>query len=339
MQPSTGQSALVFVFIGVASVSCSTAPSSSGTDASVIKIDGSSTVYPITDAIATAFQAERAPTVELEVSFSGTGDGFDKFCAGETVINDASRPISTDEMAACRDAEIRYFELPIAFDAITVVVNAANDWAEDITVDELQAMWTASAQREATTWQDIRPSWPNRELVLYGPGTASGTYDYFTEVVVGDKGEIRSDYVASEDDDLLVSGVSRDEGALGYFGFAYYEASQDTLKALAIDSGEGPVLPSRETVERGQYHPLSRPLFIYVNAQAAQENPALQSFVEFYLQNAAEVAIAVGYIPLPQDGYEVAMTQFYRGKVGTVFEGSMQPGLTIGELLSKRATF
>jgi phosphate transport system substrate-binding protein len=325
--------------VGVVSASCSTPSGSTGNQVQSIKIDGSSTVYPITAAIVEDYLASESQEVSIEASFSGTGDGFRKFCAGETVINDASRPISKEEMAACADAKIRYYELPIAFDAITVVVNPQNTWAKDITVEELQMAWTESAQRQVNSWQDIRSSWPAKPIALYGPGTASGTFDYFTEVIVGENARVRSDFVASEDDELLAQGVANNPDALGYFGFAYFEEHQDELKALAVDSGAGPVVPSNETVERGQYHPLSRPLFIYVNAQAAQENPALQAFVRFYLDNAADAAQAVGYVPLPQDGYEVALTQFYRGKVGTVFDGQMQPGLTIGELLSKRSTF
>ena len=339
MKTSTCRSLCAFVLVGVASVSCSAPSGLTGGEDQVIRIDGSSTVYPITNAIVQAFQSSEDPGVAVEASFSGTGDGFEKFCAGETVINDASRPISNAEMEACRDADIRYFELPVAFDALTVVVNPDNDWAEDITVDELAAIWAANAQRETTTWRDIRSSWPDNPIALYGPGTASGTYDYFTEVVLGDGTDSRSDYIASEDDDVLVDWISREPNALGYFGFAYYESNQASLKALAVDSGDGPTLPSREVVEQGQYHPLSRPLFIYVNAQAAQDNPALQAFVEFYLENASTIVSEVGYVPLPQEGYEVAITQFFRGKVGTVFEGQMQPGLTIGELLSRRAEF
>ena len=318
---------------------CSAPSSSSGSESQTILIDGSSTVYPVTLAITEDFLAAKPQEADVEVSFSGTGGGFQKFCAGETVINDASRPINQEEMAACRDAKIRYIELPIAFDALTVVVNPDNAWAENITLEELQAVWSVSAQRETTTWQDIRPSWPDRPITLYGPGTDSGTYDYFTEVVLGDGAESRSDYIASEDDDLLVTGISQDANALGYFGFAYYEENLDSLKALAVDSGNGAVLPDQETVERGQYQPLSRPLFIYINAQAAQESSALQAFVRFYLDNAPTVVQEVGYVPLPQEGYEVAITQFYRGKVGTVFDGQMQPGLTIGEILSRRAEF
>jgi phosphate transport system substrate-binding protein len=320
--------------VGSLLAGCS-APSPTNLEAQPLVIDGSSTVYPITVAIAEQYATSMPQAVTIDVSFSGTSDGFEKFCAGETLINNASRPISRDEMQTCGDAKIRYFELPVAFDAITVVVNPQNTWAEEITVDELKTAWAEAGQRQVTTWQDIRSSWPSEAIALYGPGTASGTYDYFSEVILGEDTPSRSDYVASEDDELLAQGIESNPNALGYFGFAYYEEHADTLKALAVDG----VVPSRATVEDGQYQPLSRPLFIYVNAQAAQENPALQAFVQFYLENAPTVVPEVGYVPLPQDGYDVALTQFYRGKVGTVFDGQMQPGLTIGELLTKRATF
>ncbi|MEM6520250.1 MAG: PstS family phosphate ABC transporter substrate-binding protein [Cyanobacteria bacterium P01_D01_bin.71] len=324
---------------GLALVGCS-APSDSVTSAAAtIRIDGSSTVYPITVAIAEQYANNAAQESAIEVSFSGTGDGFAKFCAGETVINNASRPITNEEMQACGDADIRYFELPVAFDAITVVVNPQNDWAKDITVAELKTAWAEAGQRQVTRWSDIRSGWPEQAIALYGPGTASGTFDYFSEVIVGEDTAVRSDYVASEDDELLAQGIANDPNALGYFGFAYFEENANDLKALAVDSGSGAVSPSQATVESSEYQPLSRPLFIYVNAQAAQNNKALESFVAFYLEQAPSTVGAVGYIPLPQDGYEVALTQFYRGKVGTVFDGQMQPGLTIGELLSKRAKF
>ena len=325
--------------VGAVAVSCSSSADNATLEDQTITVDGSSTVYPITVAIAEQYAANQSQEVAVDVSFSGTGDGFEKFCTGETVINNASRPISRDEMQTCSDAKIRYFELPVAFDAITIAVHPQNTWAEDITVEELKTAWAESGQREVTSWRDIRGSWPDEDITLYGPGTASGTYDYFSEVILGEDTASRSDYVASEDDELLAEGIENNPNAMGYFGFAYFEDHADALKALAVDGGSGPVMPSQVTVEEGQYQPLSRPLFIYVNAEAAQNNPALQAFVRFYLDNAPTTVQKVGYVPLPQDGYEVALTQFYRGKVGTVFDGQMQPGLTIGELLTKRATF
>ena len=303
-----------------------------------ISIDGSSTVFPITSAVVEAFQAEN-PDADIKVSFSGTGGGFEKFCSGETVINDASRPISKQEMEACSNDEIRYYELPVAFDAITVVVNPENTWAEDITLEELEKAWSPASQRTVNTWQQLRASWPNRPLKLYGPGTDSGTYDYFTDVVVGEGQDSRSDFSASEDDSILVNEISRDPESLGYFGFAYFEDNQDRLKALAVDSGSGPVVPAREIVEQGRYQPFSRPLFIYVNSKALQDNPTLQDFVQFYLENAGKFAETVSYVPLPAESYDVALTQVYRNKVGTAFDGTLQPGLTIDEVLQKQKTF
>lgn len=303
-----------------------------------IAIDGSSTVYPITKAIAKEFQQASKTTVPVNVEFSGTGGGFDKFCAGETDINDASRPITPVEMKACDQNEIRFVELPIAFDALTVVVHPQNDWIESITVEELKQIWQASAQQKITTWNQVRSSWPNRPINLYGPGTDSGTYDYFAEVIT-EGSDTRSDYTASEDDRLLVQKVSQDPDALGFFGLAYYEENQAQLRALSIDSGDGPVLPSRETVEKASYQPLARPLFLYVNLTAAQQNSGLRRFVEFYLDNAQETSTAVGYIPLPDEGYHIASVNFQEGEVGTAFEGKPQPQLTIAESLRKVKRF
>jgi phosphate transport system substrate-binding protein len=317
--------------------SCSSPAGTADVD-STITADGSSTVFPITSAVAEAFQAE-SPDAEINVSFSGTGGGFQKFCQGETSINNASRPISQQEMETCSSNEVRYYELPVAFDAITLVVNPENTWAEDITLEELERAWSPESQRTINSWQQLRASWPNRPLNLYGPGTDSGTYDYFTDVVLGEGVEARSDFSASEDDAILVDEISRDPEALGYFGFAYFEDNQDRLKPLAVDGGSEPILPSRETVEQGRYQPFSRPLFIYVSSEALQNNPVLQDFVQFYLENAGKFAETVGYVPLPTESYDVALTQVYRNKVGTAFDGTLQPGLTIGEVLQKQKTF
>jgi phosphate transport system substrate-binding protein len=305
----------------------------------LIKIDGSSTVYPITNTIASEFQADRTNKVELNVGISGTGGGFKKFCAGETDISNASRPILTEEMNACNKAGVRYIELPIAFDALTVAVNPNNDWARSITMAELKKIWEPSAQGKITRWKQIRSDWPDRPLNLYGAGKDSGTFDYFTEATVGKLKASRSDYTASEDDNVLVEGIIKDPSALGYFGFAYYEANQGKLKALAVDNGKGPVFPSRQAVETAQYQPLSRPLFIYVNFRSAQNKPEVQEFVNFYIQKAPALVSSVGYVPLPAEGYHLANVHFNRGKVGTVFAGEAQLNLTIGELLRKQATF
>jgi phosphate transport system substrate-binding protein len=309
-------------------------PNLSGT----VQIDGSSTVFPITEAIVKEF-SKHNQKVKINSKFSGTGGGFKKFCKGETNISSASRPILLKEMEVCRQSGTAYIELPIGFDALTIVVNPKNSWANDITVAELKQLWEPAAQGKVKTWKQVRASWPARSIKLFGPGKNSGTYDYFTEVLTGKDAGSRSDYTASENDNDLVQGVSKDPEALGYFGFAYYEANQSKLKVLGVDDGQGAVLPSRETVEKTQYQPFSRPLFIYVNAKAAQDKPELQAFVNFYLTNSQKLVNSVGYIPLPEEGYRLSFLHFQRGKIGTVFGGTPQPNLTIGQLLRKQAAF
>ena len=304
-----------------------------------IKIDGSSTVYPITKEIAERFQVGRKEPVAIDVEFSGTGGGFDKFCRGETDISNASRPIQLAEMEACNQAEVRYIELPVAFDALTVVVNPENNWLDSITLKELEKIWSPAAEQEIIRWNQIRSSFPDQPLNLYAPGTDSGTFDYFTEAVIGEAGASRTDYTASEDDDILVKEVSQDPNALGYFGLAYYEQRADEMKAVAIDSGNGAILPSRETVEQAQYQPLARPLFIYINAVSAQKNQAVRQFIDFYLEQAPETVSEVGYVPLPEEAYHIDKVTFHRGEVGTVFEGQSQFNLTIPELLRRQARF
>jgi phosphate transport system substrate-binding protein len=309
-----------------------------------IKIDGSSTVYPITNAIAAEFQAtqankQQADGVNVTVDVSGTSGGFRKFCEGITDISNASRPILQEEMAICRRSNIGYIELPIAFDALTVAVNPQNNWAKDITVAELKKIWEPAAQGKITKWNQVRASWPNRPLKLFGAGKDSGTFDYFTEATVGQARASRNDYTGSENDNELVQGISNDPNALGYFGFAYYEANLNQLKAVAIDNGKGAVLPSRQTVEKAQYQPLSRPLFIYVNLQSAQNKSQVRDFVEFYLEKAPKTVSSVGYIPLPADGYYLAKIQLDKGEVGTVFGGKAELNVTIEELLRKQATY
>ena len=304
-----------------------------------IDIDGSSTVYPITQKVVQEFKATEAETVDIEVDFSGTGGGFKKFCAGQTDINNASRPISTAEMTTCKEAGVAYIELPIAFDAVTVVVNPSNNWVDSLTIQDLAKIWSARAEGKITRWNQVRPDFPARPLNLFAPGEDSGTFDYFNEAVIGQEATSRKDYVSSEDDTILVQGVKQDPNALGYFGLAYYEARQEEMKAVAIDNGKGAVLPTRETVEAGEYQPLSRPLFIYVNSSAAQKNLALKEFVEFYLEQAPEIVSQVGYVPLPEEGYLLTQIHFQRGKVGTVFDGDSVFNLTIGELLRQQASF
>jgi phosphate transport system substrate-binding protein len=261
---------------------------------SQVIIDGSSTVFPITDAIAKGFQKQQANKAQVNVGISGTTGGFDKFCAGETDISNASRPILAAEMEACDQNQVRYIEMPVAYDALTIAVHPQNTWAKDITVAELKKMWEPSAQRKITRWKQVRSSWPDRPLHLYGAGQKSGTFDYFTEAIVGKVRASRIDYTASEDDDVLVEGISRDPNALGYFGLSYYEENQNKVKALAVDNGKGPVQPSRSSVEKVQYQPLSRPLFIYVNARSAQVKPVVKEFVDFYIQKAPTTVSSVG---------------------------------------------
>ncbi len=305
----------------------------------IIEIDGSSTVYPISQAIAKDYQADPKNQVQIAVKISGTTGGFEKFCAGKTDISNASRPILKAEMETCKKNGVAYMEFPIAFDALTVAVNPQNDWAKNITIAELKKIWEPEAQGKITRWNQVRASWPDRPMNLYGAGKQSGTFDYFTEATVGKTRASRNDYTASEDDDVLVNGISKDPNALGYFGYAYYEKSQNKLKALAIDNGKGAVLPSRQTVEKVQYQPLARPLFIYVNFRDNQNKALVNKFVEFYIDKAPTIASAVGYIPLPNDSKHLNYVHLYQGKVGTVFGGKAEMNLTIGELLRKEGQF
>lgn len=302
----------------------------------IVKIDGSSTVYPITEAVAEDFQKLKKNAIKVTVGISGTGGGFKKFCRGETDISDASRPILAKEMEICREAGIQYVELPIAYDALTVVINPQNDWAKTLTVADLKKIWEPGAQGKLKSWKDVNPAFPDVPLKLYGPGADSGTFDYFTEAVVGKSKSSRGDYTASEDDNVLVQGVSRDKGGLGYFGFAYYLENQKKLKAVGIDGGKGPVMPSPEAVENGTYAPLSRPIFIYVNAKA-MDKPEIVEFVEFYLKNASKLVKEVKYVPLPQKAYDIAGEHFKHKKLGTVFGGKEEVGLKIEELLKREA--
>ncbi|MFQ5446258.1 MAG: PstS family phosphate ABC transporter substrate-binding protein [Saprospiraceae bacterium] len=274
-----------------------------------IKIDGSSTVYPITEAVAEEFRAE-APDVRLTIGVSGTGGGFKKFVRGETVISDASRPIKDKEAKACEENGIKYLELTVAYDGLAVVANPENDWAESLTTAELKKIWEPAAQETITNWNQVRDGFPDAPLTLLGPGTASGTFDYFTEAIVGESGASRGDYMPSEDDNVLVQGVAGDKNALGFFGLAYYHENQDKLKLVAVDNGNGPVVPSMETVKNGTYAPLSRPIFIYVNSDGAAR-PEVVRFVEFYLENAADLVPDVGYIPLPAEEYKAQMEKFH----------------------------
>ncbi len=273
-----------------------------------IKIDGSSTVYPITEAIAEEYRNVESK-VRVTVGVSGTGGGFKKFYRGETDINDASRPIKSKEIKICEENGISYVGLSVAYDGLAVLKNPANDWLTSITVEELNKLWVPQAQDSIMYWNQIRDGWPNEEIHLYGPGVASGTYDYFAEVICGKKVGTRGDYTASEDDNVLVQGIATDKYALGFFGLAYYEENKDKLDLVAVDNGTGSVFPSMETVSSGEYAPLSRPIFIYVSSKAA-EKPEVVDFVDFYLNSAGDIAKEVGYVALPAEEYQVEIDKF-----------------------------
>ncbi|MGH7999059.1 MAG: PstS family phosphate ABC transporter substrate-binding protein [Brasilonema sp.] len=305
-----------------------------------IKIDGSSTVYPISDVVTKEFRkTSQGEKIKIDVQFSGTTGGFRKFCAGETDISDASRPILIQEMDACVKSRVAFIELPVAFDALTIAVNPQNNWAKDITVAELKKVWEKAAQGKITNWNQIRATYPNRPLKLYGAGKDSGTYDYFNEAIMGNKTDSRSDYTGSEDDNVLVDGINKDPDALGYIPFAYFEGNQNKLKALSVNNDKSAVYPSAEVVKNAQYQPLSRPLFIYVNSKSTQDKPELRAFVEFYLKNARNLTTTVGYIPLPDEGYRLAEVQYYKAEIGTAFKGVPEPNLTIAELLRRQVKF
>lgn len=281
---------------------------SEGTLSGEIKIDGSSTVFPVTEAVAEEFNTV-APRVRVTVGVSGTGGGFKKFGRGEIDISNASRPIKPGEAEACRQNNISYIELIVAFDGIAVVINPENDWADHFTTEELQKLWRPGSQGELTRWNQIRSEWPDAEIHLFGPGVASGTYDYFTEAIVGESGSSRGDFTASEDDNVLVQGVAGDKFGLGFFGLAYYEENREMLKLAPVDNGDGPVTPTLETVREGVYAPLSRPLLIYVTDKAAQR-PEVREFIKFYFENAPQLTREVGYIPLPGEQYEEQLQNF-----------------------------
>jgi phosphate transport system substrate-binding protein len=303
----------------------------------MVAVDGSSTVYPVTEAVAEEFQSATRNGVKVTVGISGTGGGFKRFARGETDVSNASRPILTNEMEACKQGGIQFIELPVCFDALTVVVNKENDWVDSITVDELKKIWEPAAEGKITKWNQVNPAWPDEDIVLYGPGTDSGTFDYFTEAVVGKAKSSRGDYENSEDDNTLVTGVEGNKYALGYFGFAYYDANRSRLKALKIDNGKGAVEPSSETVLNGTYTPLSRPLFVYVSKKSA-ERPEVKKFVEFYVNNAPALATEVKYVPLPSDAYPLVMKRFNEMETGSAFGGVPDVSVTVKELLERKPT-
>jgi phosphate transport system substrate-binding protein len=298
-----------------------------------IEIDGSSTVFPLTEAVAEEFRRVQ-PGVQVTVGISGTGGGFARFCRGETAIQDASRPITQREIDACAAAGIDYIELPVAYDALSVVVHPQNTWATCMTVAELKKIWEPAAQGTITRWNQVRPDWPDQPLRLYGAGPDSGTFDYFTEVINGRARQSRGDYTPSEDDNVLVQGVAGDRYALGYFGLAYLEENRSRIKAVAVDGGKGCVEPSAAAVEAERYVPLSRPLFIYVKKSEA-ERPEVKAFVDFYLKNVAKLATEVGYVKFPDRFYPLILRRWQEARAGTMY-ASAPSGATLEQLLQRQ---
>jgi phosphate transport system substrate-binding protein len=302
-----------------------------------ISIDGSSTVFPISEAVAEEFQKGNAARVT--VASSGTGGGFKKLCAKEIAIAGASRPIKPSEVEACKANGVDYIELPVAYDGIAIVVSKDNQWVDKLSVDELKKLWTPEAQGKVKRWADVRSGFPKDEIHLFGAGVDSGTYDYFTKAIVGEEHKSRGDYTSSEDDNVLVKGISTDKLALGFFGFAYYSENKDKLKIVPIDdgnkeNGDGAIAPSVETIEKGSYQPLSRPIFIYVSRSEAQRAEVKQ-FVQYYLREGQKLVGEVGYIKLPAQAYDLAQKRFDSLKTGSVFAGAgSKVGVTVSELLS-----
>src|SRR3989338_2606048 len=308
--------------------------------APVIKIDDSSTVYPITEAVAEEFQKIEKGKTKVTVGISGTGGGFKKFCNGEIDISDASRPIKPSEVELCKKNSIEYVELPVAYDGLAVMVNPKNNWVDYLTVKELKKMWEPEAQGKIKKWNQIRPNWPDKEIHLFGAGVDSGTFDYFTEAINGKGGASRGDFTASEDDNVLVKGIATDTLALGFFGVAYYEHNKDRLKLVPIDdendtNGKGPILPEYDNVVKGTYQPLARPIFIYVNKKSAEKSE-VQRFISFYMKKGAELSKEVGYIALPDKAYTLGLSRFEKRLAGSVFGGhGATVGVKIEDLLQK----
>jgi phosphate transport system substrate-binding protein len=327
------------IALAVVLVVSSCGPRDSGTGGSgVIKIDGSSTVFPVTEAVAEEFQKAKQGKVKVTVGISGTGGGFKKFARGEIDIANASRPILKEEMEQAKANGIDYIELPVCFDALTVIVSPQNDWVSSMTIEELKKIWEPEAQGKITNWNQIRPEWPNQKIALFGAGTDSGTFDYFTEAIVGKAKSSRGDFTASEDDNVLVQGVAGNKYALGYLGYAYYASNTTKLKAVGIvwskNTVQDPVMPTIESVLAGTYNPLSRPLFIYVSRKSAAK-PEVKEFVDFYLKNVPKLAAEVKYIELPDSSYQMALERFNNLQTGTGFGGVPEVGLHIDEIMRR----
>ena len=324
--------ALTVAIVGALGVAACGNNSRGGSAPQTIRIDGSSTVYPLSEAVAEAFRTEGGGHIRVSVGESGTGGGFGRFCRNETEVSDASRPILANEIAECAAAGVSYVEVPVAFDGITVVVNQANP-VTTITMDELRTMWAPAAEGQVTNWNQVNSGYPNLPLVLFGAGTASGTFDFFTEAVMGEAKSSRTDYTPSEDDNVTVQGVLNNEGGVGYFGVAYYEQNKERLNALTIDGGDGPIEPTADAIASGLY-PLARPMFVYFNADALRR-PAFRQFALFYLENVGRLAPDVGYVALPESAYEAYKQRILEVQTGTAFGGEQDVGASIDEVLAR----
>ena len=327
---------LIVTTLTLAAIFFSMGASEASAERKIVKADGSSTVFPISEAVAEEFQ-KTIKDVMVTVGLSGTGGGFKKFCAGETDISNASRPIKTSEMELCKKNNVEYIELPVAYDGLAVMVNPKNTWVTGMTVEELKKIWEPAAQGVITKWSQVRKGWPDKEIRLFGPGVDSGTFDYFTQAINGTEKASRGDYTASEDDNVLVQGIATDQNAIGYFGIAYYENNKGKLKLVPIDdgyndNGRGPILPSEKTINNATYQPLSRPLLIYVSKKSL-EKPEVAGFIAFYLKNAATLSKEVGYVPLSKELYDLAAARVNKKKTGTIFGGSSQVKVKLENLL------
>ncbi|MEM7158912.1 MAG: PstS family phosphate ABC transporter substrate-binding protein [Myxococcota bacterium] len=321
--------------LGLLVTGCGSGGKASG---DAVAVDGSSTVFPITEAVAEEFQKTGKGRVTIGVS--GTGGGFKKLCKGEIAVSGASRPIKPSEVELCGKGNIEYIELPVAYDGIAVTVHPDNDWAASMTVEELKKLWEPEAQDKVMKWSDVREGWPDDEIHLFGPGVDSGTYDYFTKAIVGKEHSSRGDFTSSEDDNVLVQGVSTDKGALGFFGFAYYKENSSKLKLVPIDdgkadNGDGPIAPSLETVANSTYQPLSRPIFVYVSRKDADRAP-VAAFIDFYLKDGTKLVEEVGYITLPDSAYALVRERFSSKTTGSLFGGEgSRVGASVEQVLAK----
>lgn len=323
--------------LGVAAlvVAAFSAPTAFAAQDKIVKIDGSSTVFPVTEAVAEEFQNETK--IKVTVGVSGTGGGFKKFCRGETDISGASRPILQKEIDECKANGVQFIELPIAFDALTVVINPKNEFAKNMSVADLKKMWEPAAQGKVKTWKQVNPAWPDQPLKLFGAGADSGTFDYFTEAIVGKSKSQRGDYTATEDDHITIKGVAGDVNAIGYLGYAYYAENANQLKAVAIINkpGSPAVLPSKESIENATYQPLGRPIFIYVNATSGAFKPHVKAFVNYYLEKGRPLIEEVKYVPLPAKEQAAVIAHWKSMKPGSGFNGVAEVGVKIEELLKR----